>query len=342
MNGMDENSATRFVREVLGINERISVRLDIIPRGGSDRAFYRCTMGELKVILMQYGLERAENALYADIGRFLKDIGIRVPDIIAHDSDRHLILMEYLGEKDLWSARNEPWMTRNALYRDTLSMAAKLHTFPLKNFPNGIGRLQPVFGPELYLCERCYFREQFVRGVCGLSMEVTYAVALEEELDALARRLIGTGLCLVHRDLQSQNVMVCDEKTFWIDFQGMRLGSLFYDLASLLYDPYVSFAEEERLELLRYYASLVPLGLEWTNIELRFREAAVQRLMQALGAYGFLGMKKGKTSFLSHIPRGMDHLTQAAAQNPNLPHLMDLLEKCRHKLPASFTSFPDD
>lgn len=334
MNGMDENSATRFVREALGISERISVRLDIIPRGGSDRAFYRCTMGELNVILMQYGLERAENALYADIGRFLKEIGIRVPEVIAHDSDRRLVLMEDLGEKDLWLARNEPWMTRSALYRDTLSMVAKLHSFPLKNFPGGIGRLQPAFGPDLYLWERSYFREQFVQGVCGLSMESAYAAALEEELEALAKRLMETGACLVHRDLQSQNVMVRDEKTFWIDFQGMRLGSLFYDLASLLYDPYVSLAEEERLELLLYYAGLVPSGLEWANIEMRFKEAAVQRLMQALGAYGFLGMKKGKTSFLAHIPRGMDHLAQAAAQNTNLPHLRDLLEKCRHKLPA--------
>jgi hypothetical protein len=34
----------------------------------------------------------------------------------------------------------------------------------------------------------------------------------------------------------------------------------------------------------------------------------MQRLMQALGAYGFLGLVKGSTAFLQHIPAALDSL----------------------------------
>ncbi len=61
---------------------------------------------------------------------------------------------------------------------------------------------------------------------------------------------------LVHRDLQSQNVMIVNGEPVFIDFQGMRLGSPFYDLGSLLYDPYVEIGEAERVALLKYYYDL--------------------------------------------------------------------------------------
>ena len=38
--------------------------------------------------------------------------------------------------------------------------------------------------------------------------------------------------------------------------------------------------------------------------------AGLQRIMQALGAFGFLGLVKGKAEFLAHIPAGVDHLQQ--------------------------------
>ena len=37
---------------------------------------------------------------------------------------------------------------------------------------------------------------------------------------------------------------------------------------------------------------------------------AAQRLMQALGAYGFLGHEKGRTEFLAHIPVALPRLLE--------------------------------
>jgi aminoglycoside/choline kinase family phosphotransferase len=95
-----------------------------------------------------------------------------------------------------------------------------------------------------------------------------------------------------------------------IDFPGMRPGLAEYDLASLLYDPYVDLTEAERAELIRYYREQqVKKGITIEgDFDFKLRLCAMQRLMQALGAYGFLGLVKGHKHFLKYVPAAMESL----------------------------------
>ena len=189
-----------------------------------------------------------------------------------------------------------------------------------------------AFGPDLYRWERDYFREHFIRGFCGMKFEPSFERELESELSALGERLSGTKRCLVHRDLQSQNVMIRDGEPFLIDFQGMRFGSPLYDLGSLLCDPYVAFDARDREELLSFYYGLSKRGLDWAGFRNSFWEASAQRLMQALGAYGFLGLRKGLKAFLEHIPAGLRNLQHATAQAASLPLLRKFSLSCQRAL----------
>ena len=68
----------------------------------------------------------------------------------------------------------------------------------------------------------------------------------------------------------------------------MRPGLAEYDLASLLFDPYITLSPAEGEELLAAYegkrnAALSPVAEEFREI---LRLCGIQRLMQALGAYG--------------------------------------------------------
>ncbi len=189
-----------------------------------------------------------------------------------------------------------------------------------------------AFGPDLYRWEREYFRDHFVRGFCGIELEFSPEHELEAELSALAEGLSRTRPCLVHRDMQSQNVMIREGEVFFIDFQGMRFGNPFYDLGSLLCDPYVIFSEDERTELLSFYYRLSGGNLDWTAFQDGFRKASAQRLMQALGAYSFLGRQKGLKSFLEHIPAGLENLQWAASSVPSLPRLREVSLACRRAI----------
>jgi aminoglycoside/choline kinase family phosphotransferase len=252
--------------------------------------------------------------------------------LIRHDPAGCLIVIEDLGDIDLWSFRETPWETRRALYQKTLSIAHKLHSFPKNDFPSGRVRLMESFGPRLYRWERDYFRDYFVQDVSGINLGPSFARELEVELSALAERLTGAGRCLVHRDLQSHNVMIRDGEPFFIDVQGMRFGSPFYDLGSLLCDPYVNFSEREQEELLSFYYGQSEWDYDWAAFRNTFWETSAQRLMQALGAYGFLGLKKGLNAFLDHIPAGLRHLQLAASRVGSLPRLRELSLECHRAI----------
>jgi hypothetical protein len=299
---------------------------------GSDRTFFRLKWkGKGSAILVYYDPKRVENTYYAGIAAFLQKIDIPAPRLIRQDPASYFILMEDLGDKDLWSFRKTSWQNRLPLYQKTLTILHRLHSFSEKDLPSGRVRLMEGFGPDLYRWERDYFREHFVRNVCGMELEPSFERELESELSALAERLSRTTRCLLHRDLQSQNVMIRNGEPFLIDFQGMRFGCPFYDLGSLLCDPYVNFFDRERDELLSFYYGLSKGDLDQSSFWNYFWEASAQRLMQALGAYGFLGLRKGLKAFQEHIPAGLRNLHRAA-QAASLPHLRELSLACQRAI----------
>jgi N-acetylmuramate 1-kinase len=300
-----------------------------IKKGGSDRNFFRIFMPDKKnFIFMQYETEVEENLYWARINFFLKSIAVSVPTIIAHDPARHFILIEDLGNTDLWSLRKKPWAERRDYYQRALQLIYKLHTFPLTNLLADM-KLAQGYDSALYRWEHNYFLDNCVRAACNLSIEPLLKKDLDKELTALIARLQKIHLSLIHRDFQSQNILIKDGHPVLIDFQGMRTGNFFYDLGSLLYDPYVDFTADERNELLRFYYQMVKQNYTWNEFVENYWDAAAQRLMQALGAYGFLGLKKRRSTFLQYIEPGIKNLITAASQSRLLSKLHELAKKCQ-------------
>jgi hypothetical protein len=133
----------------------------------------------------------------------------------------------------------------------------------------------------------------------------------------------------VHRDFQSQNIIIRNGEAYLIDFQGMRPGLAEYDLASLLYDPYVDLPEKQRGELTAYYrARQLEHGIAINGeFDLKLRFCAMQRLMQALGAYGFLSLVKGHKHFLQHVPAALKSLQCIVADIDGLSELEKTLRE---------------
>ncbi|MDR2513397.1 MAG: phosphotransferase [Puniceicoccales bacterium] len=304
-----------------------------LKKGGSGRKYFRVKLDDgTSAVLCHYDDTRPENALQADISAFLKKLGFPIPGIFAWDKEARAILFEDAGEVDLWALREAPWPLRRDAYRVALQALHHLHTQGCALWQSmGDARpcLMPGFDDALYFWEREYFIKNAVQGYLKITLDKKNVEALEIELQALAGRLLALPRQLVHRDCQSQNILFKDNSAFFIDFQGMREGTGLYDLASLLYDPYVEFSDAQRDELLLYYQTLgMPEGMTDMVFKQAFRDAAAQRLMQALGAYGFLGNTKGRKDFLVHIRPALKRLCAVTQANPSLPHLHELAKTC--------------
>ncbi len=319
-----------------------SAELSLAPleKGGSDRKFYRISApGLSSLIFVQYGSQKEENRHYVEIGAFLEGSGVRVPKMFVHEAEEGRIWMEDLGELDLWSFRGEPWAVRKRLYEAALREAHRLHYAARAN-PGEAARLllQPGFDSQLYHWEQDYFFTHCASRHLGLETGVLEPA--RARLHDIALELAGMPRSLVHRDFQSQNIVVHNGEPCLIDFQGMRHGLPQYDLASLLLDPYTDLLDSERDELLDFYCYTLE-GMAAAEAVTEFKRiyhlCAAQRLMQALGAYGFLGYEKGRTHFLSHIPIALARLSREFEGVGGLSSLAALLNKAAaHKdLPLS-------
>ena len=132
----------------------------------------------------------------------------------------------------------------------------------------------------------------------------------------------------------------------FIDYQGARIGPPAYDVAAVLWDPYYRLEDAMRERLVAHY------------IELRIRRSGgdfspeafleslplcrLQRHMQALGAYGFLSVEKGKHYFRKHIPEGLCLLRldteETAGAYPAIAALVETLHNpAVHRKTAPFT-----
>ena len=300
------------------------IKIKPIEKGGSDRNFYRIRCSEEQsLILVKYNLEREENRHYVPIAKFLDAHGIRVPKIYFHDPAEGLIWIEDLGDTDLYSYHRESWLVRRAFYESALDQIVTLHSLPESICVEVKEHLPAEFNAALYAWEQNYFFENCLGRYFKLDPSKCEELAALPALREISERLARLPRVLVHRDFQSQNIIIRNGQAYLIDFQGMRPGLAEYDLASLLYDPYVDLTEAECAELIAYCREQqINKGMAINGeSDSKLRLCAMQRLMQALGAYGFLGLVKGHKHFLKHVPAAMKSLHSVVAEIAGLEKL---------------------
>ena len=102
----------------------------------------------------------------------------------------------------------------------------------------------------------------------------------------------------------------------FVDFQGARRGSAFYDIASLLWDPYVCLPLPMIKDFFEYWRMQNKRVQAYTKEDAwgSFVHASLQRVMQALGAYCFLSKVKGIKKFEQFIEPGKHQLKVLLAE----------------------------
>jgi aminoglycoside/choline kinase family phosphotransferase/choline kinase len=281
--------------------------VDVLPPRGSSRSFYRLPSAAIAV---RWSPAREDNAYYAPQTRFLARLGIPVPRLLLDNPSLRLLVMEDLGPDTL--ENRLPALSparRLALYRRILRDAVlPLHVLGLPALRRSRVPSMSPFGPETYAWEHDYFLTAYAQNHAHWPSKKLAAAraALTRAADILQASPQG----LIHRDLQSSNILFRRNAPVLIDYQGMRAGPLAYDLASLLCDPYANLPAADQAALLRYYCRRHPDG---PAVAAAFPAAAVQRLGQALGAYATLSRRPGMARFASYIPPALARLAPHAA-----------------------------
>ena len=268
--------------------------VEFLGARGSDRVFFKA--GDAVAIVYDDS-KRGENARYAHHAKWLKAQGIAVPAILADLPELKTLVMEFAGDADLRQRAGKAGVHAVESYVPVVEELAKFNALR-PDF-----ELEPPFDAALYRWERELFAEHCLGTRYGMELPE----AVRAELEAVAAKLEAEPPALVHRDFQSTNVIWRGDRFQIIDFQGMRTGPAAYDLASLLYDPYVKLTEGERRALAALYGRKSGRG----EIAAVLPFAAVERLVQCLGAYGRLA-SVGQPQFGEFVLPALENLLAAA------------------------------
>ncbi len=276
---------------------------------GSQRAYYRLKFGSRSIILLVSPSHDADFGRFLRITQFYRLLRFPVPMVYCIDDVMQQVALEDLGNHRLYDVLLADRAAGLDGYRKALDLLVDLQTRCQALHQESPDIRSRIFDRHHLLWETFYYRAQYLEGHRGLKPDSTFDAYLNRTFALLADTVDRHPKAILHRDFQSQNLMVADDDAVHvIDYQGSRLGSIYYDLASLLLDPYVMLSDAEIEDLLRYFhvKSLSPL--DFSGFREAFLQAGLQRVMQALGAYCFLSREKGIASFADHIPNGEKRL----------------------------------
>ena len=302
----------------------------LIGRGGSDRKYYRIRRNDTPAVLMQCIAEDPDFQRHIEYTKFYKKHSVPVPELIDADFERMSALFEDLGDLSLYSwlkCKREIGQVEQ-MYKQALDMLISIHSGMYQHSAECPMLYKRLFDYEHLRWETSYFVESFIEGC--MSMRIDNLSALHYEFHRLALLVDSFPKTVVHRDFQSQNIMITKGMPRLLDYQGTRIGPPAYDLASILWDPYYRLDDSLRERLVNYYISQMEVQPPSPHLKKGLRDTLLpcrlQRHMQALGAYGFLSLKKGKRYFLKYVPEGLRLLKEdAALSQDSYPVLYDIV-----------------
>ncbi|MEF9426069.1 MAG: phosphotransferase, partial [Candidatus Mariimomonas ferrooxydans] len=282
----------------------------LIGTGGSDRKYFRVRKGENTAVLMQCGDSTEDYQRHIEYSRFFLKQSVPVPELIETNPDKMTALFEDLGDISLyiWLKCPREKAQIQKMYRHVMDILILIHTNATKYVSECLILQNKVFDYEHFRWETGYFVKRYVEGIRNI--RVKNLSGLNKEFHRLALKAGSFSRTVIHRDFQSQNIMIAKgEAPRLIDYQGARLGPPAYDVASILWDPYYRLTYDVRENLLSYYLGEMTKKAGDNFIKKDFMDALLlcrlQRHMQALGAYGFLSHVKGKKYFLKYVPEGL-------------------------------------
>ncbi|MCQ2271624.1 MAG: phosphotransferase [Bacteroidales bacterium] len=311
-------------------------RIEKIPQSGSVRLYFRIYLEDETTLMGVFNDDVSENRAFFEYTRFFASQGVNVPQLLTiHENEKYYLLND-LGNETLFSFltrhRNGQQLTPEIIdfYKKTITQLPLIQLSGRKGFDFSKAYPRAAFDRQSMQWDLNYFKYYFVK-----LAKITFdEQKLEDDFQTLMNFLLQ---CeddfFLYRDFQSRNIMIHQNQVYFIDYQGGRKGSYFYDIASLLFDGKADLSFEDRENFLDFYLSELQkhITVDTKLFRKRFYAFALIRIMQAMGAYGYRGYFEKKSHFLQSIPFAMTNIKYLIAED-RLPEDINYLKNILYQL----------
>jgi tRNA threonylcarbamoyl adenosine modification protein YjeE len=326
-----------------------------IQGDASSRRYERLTMERRTAILMDSpakpdGPPIRDGKPYSRLAHIAEDVtpfialshglgtrGFMVPDVMASDIDRGLLLLGDLGTTSVLRDDGRPDMLRYGAAVDVLvSMHGKVLPHEII-VSEELSYSLPDYDLDAMLVEAELLLDWYIPFRSGATLDPDERDTFRDLWGGVLRDVAGRDGTWVLRDFHSPNLMWLDEqhglkRVGLLDFQDAVFGPTAYDLVSLLQDARVDVPEDLELRLLSSYVKgrrTQQRVFDPTEFASAYAIMGAQRATKILGIFARLAKRDGKPGYLRHIPRVWRYLKRDLAH----PALADLRDWYDAKVP---------
>jgi len=314
------------------------MNIEPLTSHGSDRTILRLHIhGSTSIGIINEHLQ--ENRSFIAFGNHFRKSGINVPEIFTVSNDNYSYLMEDLGDttllREIQKRGDSPFGDKEIdLYKKVIEILPEFQVRAGKTIDFSFCYQFSEFAEENIRFDLDYFYNRFLLNFYKGTIDNNL---LHKDINELISHLIKADRNhFLYRDFQSRNIMLKNGNFYFIDFQSGRRGALLYDLASLLYDAKACIPQDTREKLVDHYFEVVKNHTQIDTVQYQeyFWYFAVVRILQAMGAYGFLGIVKGKSRFLESIPlalTNMNFILNNRIQKNSLKYLRTIFSEIKYE-----------
>ncbi len=272
-----------------------------LVQDAGERMYFRIERpGQPPAVVCLMGAPYAPGSLpFANSTALYREMGVATPAILDEAPDLGVVLLEDLGDDLLQDRALSRASDIGDRYGDAVDILARIQRegerIRASETAEGAWRaFRMRLDAPLFLRELRFFRERFLEGRLDSGLLRRSGAWLERFFADLAGEAAETPSALCHRDYHSRNLMLAGDpgRLVVIDHQDTRIGPRGYDVVSLARDPYVRIGgrpppfDEGELTARFVEAASLP-GASSGEIAAEFDTVALQRLLKALGTYGF-------------------------------------------------------
>ena len=200
-----------FIKEInWPYNSNQKKMLNKIGNGGSDRVYTR----ENGNVVLHYSAFEENIQRQIELTKAFRKNDVAVPEVLNHQPLLRTVTLEDLGDTTF-----RQWQ-ETASESEQKEMIGKildeLEKFQFIDASECPVIKDKIFNIDVLLWETSYFLERFIMRVCGIEEGFK---ELKAEFIKLAKFVNDLPKAIMHRDFQSENIMIKNNKPWFIDFQ---------------------------------------------------------------------------------------------------------------------------
>ncbi|NKB76002.1 MAG: phosphotransferase [Gammaproteobacteria bacterium] len=298
----------------------------LIP-DASTRRYFRLTKGTDHAMLMDDIGGAANVKPFVQVTKHLASLDVRTPKIYHQDGENGFLMLEDLGNDTFTTLLNKG-CDDYELYPRAIDLLAKLH-----NQPNAKKIELPPYDFKHFIDEANLFADWYVPATKKMKLEPSQRSLYRTTWQQIFQALPPLQSTLVLRDYHVDNLMLIHDQCAALDYQDALIGSIAYDVVSLLEDARRDVSMTLSAEMKQRYLEQNP-ETNRAHFDHHLTVWGVQRHCKVAGIFVRLWLRDNKPVYLRHLHRVMS-LIERHIDNPNLFPLKNWMEENKVSLKHS-------